>query len=162
MQTRVNKFMICSLTFCFIPLWKPLTTVVKLSFLLTTAWTPYFLGEKRHKRLAWWHFLCCDLQSKLQPRQVAYSNKIANDSGKKKPKTFWKRSERGRRDAYVLEKSLGPIMHAFLTTNSFIFDWQLIIIQSFCLVMNPNCKCCSINPSVQGPNSRRLHNNCIL
>ena len=124
------------------------------SFLLTTAWTPYFLGEKRHKRLAWWHFLCCDLQSKLQPRQVAYSNKIANDSGKKKPKTFWKRSERGRRDAYVLAKSLGPIMHAFLTTNSFIFDWQLIIIQSFCLVMNPNCKCCSINPSVQGPNSR--------
>ena len=97
------------------------------SFLLTTAWTPYFLGEKRHKRLAWWHFLCCDLQSKLQPRQVAYSNKIANDSGKKKPKTFWKRSERGRRDAYVLEKSLAPIMHVFLTTNSFIFDRQLII-----------------------------------
>ena len=97
------------------------------SFLFKTAWTLYFLGEKRHKRLAWWHFSCCDLQSKWQPRQVAYSNNIANDSGKKEPKTFWKRSERGKRDAYVLAKSLAPIMHVFLTTNSFIFDWQLII-----------------------------------
>ena len=94
------------------------------SFLLTTAWTPYFLGEKRHKRMAWWHFLCCDLQSKLQPRQVAYSNKIANDSGEKNRKHLSRRS----------------CMYSLLPIVSFSIDWPSV--QSICLVRNPNCKCC--------------------
>ena len=124
------------------------------SFLLSTAWTPYFLGEKHHKRLAWWHFLCCDLQSKLQPRQVASSNKIANDSGKRNRKRF-ERDQSGGGGMHMFWRKVSPqsCMCSLLPIVSFSIDSWLSV-QSFSLVMNPNCKCCSINPSVQGPDSR--------